>query len=172
MNVLLLNASLEPLQTISVRRAVHLLLAEKVEAVTSNGYRLRTVSTIFTVPFIVRLSYYVNAPRKDVVWSRKAVLERDNWECIYCGIQVGERHNGRVYHKTDFTLEHIIPRSRGGGNTWGNTACACFACNQRKANRMPHEAGMKLRFEPKIPRSPMLVIRGQIPREWAKYLSL
>lgn len=82
MNVLLLNASLEPLQTISVRRAVNLLLAEKVQAVSQNGYHLRTVNTIFTVPFMVRLLYYVNAPRKDVVWSRQAVLERDDWQCV------------------------------------------------------------------------------------------
>lgn len=172
MNVLLLNASLEPLQTISIRRAVNLLLAEKVEAVTEHGYQLRTVSTIFTVPFVVRLSYYVNAPRKDIAWSRRNVLERDEWQCVYCGIRVGEWRNGRLQHKTDFTLEHIIPRSRGGGNTWGNTACACTTCNQRKADRLPHEAGMKLLFEPKTPRGRILVIRGQIPNEWAKYFSL
>lgn len=172
MNVLLLNASQEPLQTISIRRAVNLLLAEKVEAVTENGYRLRTVNTIFTVPFVVRLSYYVNAPRKDIVWSRKAVLERDDWQCVYCGIRVGGWRNGRVHHKTDFTLEHIIPRSRGGGNTWGNTACACTTCNQRKADRLPHEAGMKLLFEPKTPRGRILVIHGQIPKEWIKYITL
>lgn len=171
-DILLLNASYEPLRTISVRRAVQLLLAHKVHAVEQIAYRLRTVNRVIEVPSVVRLTYYVNVPRKDVAWSRRAVLERDGWQCIYCGVQIGRTHNGRVYHRADFTLDHLIPRSRGGGNTWSNTACACAPCNHRKADRTPHEAGMKLLFEPKRPRGNVLVIRGQIPEEWVKYLNL
>ena len=169
-SVLLLNASYEPLQTISVQRAVNLMLAEKAQAVEGIARRLRTVRRVFEVPSVLRLTYYVNAPQKGAIWSRKAVLERDRWTCIYCGMRPGHRHKGMFFHKADFTIDHILPRSRGGGNSWGNTACACAPCNQRKANRMPHEAGMKMRYEPKTPRGRVLIIQGDIPREWKKYL--
>jgi 5-methylcytosine-specific restriction endonuclease McrA len=168
--VLLLNASYEPLQTISVQRAVNLILAEKALAVEGVARRLRSVYQVFEVPSVLRLTYYVNAPQKGAIWSRKAVLERDRWTCVYCGIRPGRRHKGMFFHRADFTIDHILPRSRGGGNTWGNTACACAPCNQRKADRMPHEAGMKMRFEPKTPRGRVLIIQGHIPREWKKYL--
>lgn len=171
-SVLLLNASYEPLQMISVRRAVNLLLAEKVQAVEGLSSRLRSVNRVFEVPSVVRLNYYVNVPRPGVTWSRRAVLERDGWHCIYCGIKLGDKRHGRYLNKGDFTIDHLFPKSRGGNNTWGNTACACSVCNNRKANRTPHEAGMKLLYEPKTPRGHVLVVRGQVPNEWVKYLDL
>lgn len=171
-SILLLNASYEPLQMISVRRAVNLLLAEKVQAVEGLHSRLRSVNHTFEVPSVVRLNYYVNVPRPGVTWSRRAVLERDAWQCIYCGIKMGDKRHGRFLAKTDFTIDHLIPKSRRGGNTWGNTACACSICNNRKADRTPHEAGMKLLFEPKTPRGHVLVVRGSVPQEWVKYLDL
>lgn len=172
MSVLLLNASYEPLQMITVRRAVNLLLAEKVQPVEGISSRLRSVNRVFEVPSVVRLTYYVNVPRPGVTWSRRAVLERDGWRCIYCGVHPGQRKNGRFLSKNDFTIDHLIPKSRGGANTWGNTACACGPCNNRKANRTPHEAGMKLLYEPKTPRGHVLAVRGQVPHEWVKYLNL
>ncbi|HSH03000.1 MAG TPA: HNH endonuclease [Anaerolineae bacterium] len=171
-NVLLLNASYEPLDLITVRRAVNLLLSEKVHAVEGVARRMRSVSRVIEVPSVVRLSYYVNVPRRDMTWSRRAVLERDNWQCIYCGVKAGDTNGRRSYSRTDFTLDHIIPRSRGGHNSWGNTACACTKCNHRKADRTPHEAGMKMRFEPKTPRRRMVVVRGHVPTEWVKYFPL
>ena len=171
-HVLLLNASYEPLQTIPVRRAVSLLLAKKVHAVEGVAKRMRSANRVIEVPSVVRLTYYVNVPRRSATWSRRAIMERDDWSCIYCGVNLGEHRHGRLYGKGDFTLDHLIPRSRGGANTWGNTACACYRCNHRKANRTPHEAGMKLLFEPKIPRSRVLVVRGSVPTEWVKYLEL
>ncbi|KAA3664017.1 MAG: HNH endonuclease [Chloroflexi bacterium] len=172
MSVLLLNASYEPLQMITIRRAVNLMLAEKVQAVEGIASRLRTVNREFEVPSVVRLTYYVNVPRLGVTWSRRAVLERDGWQCIYCGVAIGGKKNGRLLNKYNFTIDHIIPKSRGGLNSWGNTACACSPCNNRKANRTPHEAGMKMLFEPKTPRGQVLVMRGQVPKEWVKYLNL
>lgn len=172
MSVLLLNASYEPLQMISVRRAVNLLLADKVQAVEGVASRLRSVNRVFEVPSVVRLTYYVNVPRVGVTWSRRAVLERDDWQCVYCGVRPGFKRQNRYLSKQDFTIDHLIPKSRGGANTWGNTACACGACNNRKADRTPHEAGMKLLFEPKTPRGHVLVMRGQVPKEWVKYLNL
>lgn len=171
-NVLLLNASYEPLKMISVRRAINLLLADKVQAVEGIAARLASVNRVFEVPSVVRLTYYVNVPRPGISWSRRAVLERDSWQCVYCGVQTGTKRNGRFLNKNDFTIDHLIPKSRGGLNSWGNTACACGPCNNRKADRTPHEAGMKLLFEPKTPRGRVLVVRGQVPGEWMKYLDL
>jgi len=169
-NVLLLNASYEPLRVIPVRRAVGLLMRGVAEGVDGVAARLRTPSTVFEVPSVLRLRYYVNVPQRGAVWSRRGVLARDGYTCVYCGGRVGDRRRGRALARASFTVDHVIPRSRGGGNTWGNTACACRWCNGRKADRMPHEAGMRLRWEPKTPRVNYLVVSGDVPAEWRIYL--
>lgn len=168
--VLLLNATYEPMRVIPVRRAVGLLMRGVAEGVEGVAARLRTPSTVFVVPSVLRLRYYVHVPQRGAVWSRRGLLGRDGHTCVYCGAGVGERRHGRVLTRADFTVDHLIPRSRGGGNTWGNTACACRWCNGRKGNRMPHEAGMRLRWEPKTPRVSYLVVSGEIPAEWRVYL--
>lgn len=170
--VLLLNASYEPLDIISLRRAVSLLLRDRVEAACAESVALRGATTTWRVPTVIRLRYYVNAPRRGVTWGREAVLRRDHFTCAYCGVQVGQRHDGRIYNRQDFTVDHILPVSRGGRNTWGNTVCACQSCNQRKANRLPHEANMRLHWEPKTPRARYIVALGEIPATWKAYLEL
>ena len=147
--VLLLNASYEPLAVIPQRRAVSLLLRDRVDAVTEDVIKVAGVSSSLNIPTVVRLRRYINVPRRGARWSRRGVLQRDDYRCIYCGIQAGETQRGRVLTKGDFTVDHLIPRSRGGQNTWGNTACACPVCNHRKGDRTPHEAGMSLCWEPK-----------------------
>jgi 5-methylcytosine-specific restriction endonuclease McrA len=171
-HVLLLNASYEPLRLITVQRAVNLMLSGKVRAVEGISARLRTPRTVFEVPAVLSLKYYVNVPRRGVSYSRRAVLRRDGWTCIYCGAQPGDRQRGRVLVKADFSVDHILPRSRGGRSVWTNTACACYSCNQRKANRTPHEAGMALRFEPRLPRTNYMVFGGEMPRAWRKYVEI
>ena len=166
MSVLLLNASYEPLTVISVRRAVALLLRERVDAASDEARVLHSAQQALEVPVVLRLRRYVNVPRRGAHWSRAGVLLRDGYRCIYCGVVASERRDGR----SDFTLDHIIPRSRGGKNTWGNTACACYACNQRKSNRTPHEAGMSLLWEPKTPRVNYFVLSGDVPEAWKFYL--
>jgi 5-methylcytosine-specific restriction endonuclease McrA len=168
--VLLLNATYEPMRVIPVRRAVGLLMRGVAEGVEGVAARLRTPSAVFVVPSVLRLRYYVYVPQRGAVWSRRGVLGRDGHTCVYCGAGVGERRHGRALTRADFTVDHLIPRSRGGGNTWGNTACACRWCNGRKGNRMPHEAGMRLRWEPKTPRVSYLVVSGEVPAEWRVYL--
>lgn len=168
--VLLLNATYEPMRVIPVRRAVGLLMRGVAEGVEGVAARLRTPSTVVVVPSVLRLRYYVYVPQRGAVWSRRGVLGRDGHTCVYCGTGVGERRRGRVLTRADFTVDHLIPRSRGGGNTWGNTACACRWCNGRKGDRMPHEAGMRLRWEPKTPRVSYLVVSGEVPAEWRVYL--
>ena len=170
--VLLLNATYEPMRVISARRAVGLLMRGVAEGVEGVAARLRTVSDVFEVPAVVRLRYYVNVPRRGAIWSRRGILQRDRYTCIYCGAQVGERHRGRALTKSDFTVEHVIPRCRGGGDTWGNAACACRWCNHRKGDRMPHEAGMRMRWEPKTPRISYLVVSGDVPAAWKAYLPI
>jgi 5-methylcytosine-specific restriction endonuclease McrA len=171
-NVLLLNATYEPLQMISIQRAVNLLLTGKVEAVEGIARQLRTPSTIFEVPSVIRLTRFVNVPQRNVSWSKRGILRRDGYTCIYCGLQPGQVKHGRPLTREDFTVDHIIPRSRGGRNTWGNTACACYTCNQRKGSRSAHDAGMKLLFEPKRPRVNYLVVSGNVPDEWKKYFRI
>ncbi len=168
--VLLLNASYEPLAVIPTPRAFSLWLRGRVEAATDETTTLRTAGRSFEFPTVIRLRRYVRAPKRGARWSRRGVLRRDGYRCIYCGVRAGEARRGTVLSKDDFTIDHVVPRSRGGLNTWGNTACACPSCNQRKGDRMAHEAGMPLLWEPKTPRVDYLVAEGMQPAAWKVYL--
>lgn len=172
--VLLLNGSTwEPLAVISVPRAINLLLGEKAFVVEYSGYFLRTVREKFAVPSVIALRTYINVPRRSAHWSRKGVLVRDEYTCVYCGASPGTLVKGKVLSKADMTIDHIIPRSRGGRDTWSNTACACARCNHRKGDRLAHEAGMRLLWEPKIPRTSYLVIElGTGPAAWKRYIEI
>jgi 5-methylcytosine-specific restriction endonuclease McrA len=170
--VLLLNASYEPLSVISQRRALSLLLRGRVETATEERLTINAGSATLGIPTVLRLRRYVHVPRRSARWSRRGVLERDQHTCVYCGIRVGERRRNHLLGKTDFTIDHLIPRSRGGKNTWGNTACACQECNQRKEDRTPHEAGMPLLWEPKTPRVDYLIASGHVPKAWKVYLEV
>lgn len=170
--VLLLNATYEPLAVIPRRRALSLLLREVVDAAADENWVMHGASCSLEIPVVLRLRRYVNAPRRGVRWTRRGVLQRDHYRCIYCGIRSGELRGGKWIMKHDFTVDHLLPRSRNGRNTWPNTACACPSCNQRKGNRTPHEAGMKLLWEPKTPRVHYLVASGDIPESWKIYLEL
>lgn len=161
-NVLLLNASYEPLGVITPQRAFLLMLAEKVYQEAADMIPLRSVSKQFDIPTVVRLKMYIQAPRRKTRWHRRGVLKRDGFRCIYCGQLAGSKA----------TIDHIIPRSAGGQDSWVNTACACMRCNQRKGNRTPEQAGMKLRWQPKTPRVDYLVASGDIPQSWKVYLEL
>ena len=170
--VLLLNGSTwEPLAVITLPRAINLLLAEKAVVVEQTEWFLRTVRTRFPVPSVIALRNYVNVPRRRAHWSRRGVLVRDNYTCIYCGSHPGTIQRGRMLNKSDFTIDHIRPKSRGGRDTWTNTACACADCNHRKGDRLHNEAGMRLRWEPKTPRTSYLVVAiGSGPDAWKRYI--
>ena len=170
--VLLLNASYEPLAVIPRQRAVSLIMRDRVDAAAEELITIQGVATSLKIPTVIRLRRFVNVPQRGARWSRQGVFRRDGYQCIYCGIEAGEGQSGRFLTRSDFTLDHIMPRSRGGRNTWGNTACACPKCNQRKGDRTPYEAGMILRWEPKIPRVDYLVASGEIPEAWKFYLQL
>lgn len=172
--VLLLNGSTwEPLAVITVPRAINLLLAGKATVVEETGEFLRTMRDRFAIPSVIALKTYVNVPRRKAHWSRKGVLVRDNYTCVYCGVRPGTVQKDRVITRNDMTIDHIIPRSKGGKDAWTNTACACAACNHRKGDRLAHEAGMKLRWEPKTPRTSYLVIAlGTGPTAWRRYIEI
>ena len=170
--VLLLNGhSWEPLSVISVPRAINLLLAEKATVIEQTGQYLRSVYDKYPVPSVIALKSYVNVPRRQAHWSRRGVLVRDNYTCIYCGVQPGSVVRGKMLTKTDFTVDHIVPKSRTGKDQWTNTACACYQCNHRKGDRLPNEAAMRLAWEPKTPRTSYLVIAvGSGPDGWKRYV--
>jgi 5-methylcytosine-specific restriction endonuclease McrA len=173
-SVLLLNASFEPLYIVSARRAVTLLFNRQAEPVRGEPAAavFRSPSTTVEVPTVICLRRYVNVPRRGAAWSRAGVLRRDGCRCIYCGARPGDRQRGRALSRADFSVDHIVPLSRGGKNTWGNTACACLRCNGRKGDRTPAEANMKLLWEPKTPRTSYLVLRGDVPVSWKKYIEV
>lgn len=172
--VLLLNGrTWEPLSIISIPRAVNLLLADKAIVVEETDQFLRSVRDRFRIPSVIALRTYVNVPRRQAHWSRRGVLVRDNFTCIYCGVTPSTIIKGKPLSKSDFTVDHVIPRSRGGKDQWGNTACACYACNHRKGDRLPHEAGMKLLWEPKTPRTSYLVVAISSGNEtWRRYIEV
>jgi 5-methylcytosine-specific restriction endonuclease McrA len=163
-SVLLLNFTYEPLGVLDVARAVRLLFARKVEVVHRGERVLRTTSVEFPLPSVVRLLYYVRRVRKRVALTKKNVLLRDDYVCAYCTSRGGG----------DMTVDHVVPRSRGGRSAWENLVACCSACNARKRDRTPQEARMPLRRPPREPRFiPWVVVRrNTAPDEWAKYLSL
>jgi 5-methylcytosine-specific restriction endonuclease McrA len=134
---LVLNASFEPLSTVSLRRAVVLILQDK--AVVEQAHprlRIRAAAVDLPVPRVIRLCRYVRVPfRRQASWSRRGVLVRDRNRCAYCG-------------RRATTVDHVVPRSRGGGDTWLNTVAACAEDNHRKADRTPEQAGMRLLITP------------------------
>jgi 5-methylcytosine-specific restriction endonuclease McrA len=172
--VLLLNGNTwEPLAVITVQRAINLLIGGKAIVVEETGEFLRTVREKFSIPSVIALRTYVNVPRRHAHWSRRGVLVRDGFTCVYCGVTLGDMQKGKIISKSDLTIDHIVPKSRGGRDTWTNTACACASCNHKKGDLMTHEAGFKLRWEPKTPRTSYLVIAlGTGPAVWKRYIEM
>lgn len=144
MNVLVLNASYEPLQNVDLRHAIRMLV--RGVAVVEEAEEDRTIGP-FPVPRVLRLVRYV-AMRwrhgRRPGWSKRGVYLRDRGLCGYCG-------------KRGNTIDHVVPQSRGGADSWDNTVLACGKCNNRKGSRTPAEAGLKLRAELRVPRWDELV---------------
>ena len=159
--VLVLNASYEPLNITSWRRAVVLLLKEKAEQVEHNG---KFIYSDFPLPTVIRLRHYVRIPYKDIPLTRRNILHRDAHTCQYCGA-LGD----------DLTLDHVLPRSRGGQDIWENMVTACVHCNVKKGNRTPVEANMVLDQPPRKPYSSLYFeltkhLHSGVHQEWRKYV--
>src|SRR5438105_15813016 len=161
--VLVLNASYEPLNVTTVRRAHVLVFKGKAEVIEELEEPLHSASDTYPWPHVIRLITYVHVPRAaQRKISRRALFARDEWRCVYCGTASGR-----------LTLDHVIPRSRGGESIWENVVTSCAPCNLRKGNRLPHEVHMELRHTPKPP-APVLFISlatPKIPSRWERYLA-
>jgi 5-methylcytosine-specific restriction endonuclease McrA len=158
---LVLNATYEPLCVVSARRALVLVLKHKAELVHQDGGVYRSERMTVPIPSVIRLKYFVRVPyRARASLSRRAVFVRDSFQCQYCGT-------------TAENVDHVIPRSRGGTHTWDNVVAACRGCNTRKENKLPKEAGMKLRSRPAAPREKVWIIVavGRVDPKWEPYLN-
>ena len=160
--VLVLNASYEPLNITTWRRAMVMMLKGKAESLEQDPTREIRQGTL--LPTVIRLRQYVRVPFRQLPLTRRNVFHRDGHCCQYCGGR-GEQ----------LSIDHVFPRSRGGDDTWENVTTACLSCNVRKGNRTPKEAGMPLR---RVPRRPLSSLSFEATRqihsgkhsEWAKYV--
>lgn len=160
--VLILNQSYEPISICSAKKALMLLFLTKAELVEQNPHRnVRTVRVTYPFPSVIRLCAYLRVPFKKIELSRKNIMRRDGMRCTYCG-------GGTP----PLTMDHIIPRSRGGTDSWENLTTACIKCNNKKGNRTPDEAGMRLLTVPKRPHHVMFLKHsmGQVDDTWRPYL--
>ncbi|MCH8567894.1 MAG: HNH endonuclease [Balneolales bacterium] len=160
-NVLILNQDYQPLSVVNVKKSMHLLVLNKAEMIHDYPQRkIKTMRQTFHYPSVIRLNKYARIPFQYIVLSRKNVMKRDGLKCQYCA------------STRDLTIDHIIPRSRGGQDSWENLTTACNSCNNKKGNKTPEEAGMKLRKKPYRP-SHILFLReylGTIEETWKPYL--
>jgi 5-methylcytosine-specific restriction endonuclease McrA len=160
--VLLLNANFEPLNVCSTRRAIGLVFKGKAELLLNGRGFIRTVRQDYPRPSVIRLGYMVKRPRPRVRLSKREVFRRDGHTCQYCG------SNGRR-----LTLDHVIPRHRGGDHLWTNLVTACSACNLKKGGRAIQEARMSLLRPPHEPKASALYLYGSHlaeNEEWEQFL--
>lgn len=158
--VLVLNATYEPLAIVTSRRAVVLVLDQKAETLDGTGTWFHAERTAVEVPSVVRLRSMVVVHRsRELAISRRGVFARDGGTCQYCGDRAE-------------TLDHVVPRSRGGGHSWENVVAACRPCNVHKADRLLSETRLRLVRMPSVPRrlSWVSVAVTQVPDQWRPWL--
>ena len=189
-SVLVLNRLYLPIHVVNARRAFSLLCREVAEVVCLENDRfethdleswcelsalreefpaddndyVRTVNFEVRVPRIIRLLIYNRLPERAVKFNRRNIYARDENRCQYCG---------KRFSTQELTLDHVVPRSRGGASTWDNLVCCCVPCNMRKGGRVPENAGLKLIRRPYKPkRSPLirLTIRDERYRSWRHFV--
>ncbi|MEI8239613.1 MAG: HNH endonuclease [Actinomycetota bacterium] len=161
-SALVLNATYEPLSVVPARRAACLILADRADLVADDGTEIHSPSLTLPSPSVVRLRYMVKAPfLRRTTLSRRALFARDDYQCQYCGGFAD-------------SIDHIVPRSRGGRHEWENVAAACRPCNLRKRDRTPVEAGMVLAQPPRAPKEHtwITVAVARVPDEWKPYLAI
>lgn len=159
--MLVLNTTYEPINVCSTRRAVVLLLKDRADILEAGGPDLRAESFVLPQPVVIKLRSYVQVPRSDRRrLSRRVVLARDGHSCQYCG---STRY---------LTLDHVIPRSRGGSTSWDNVVTSCAQCNTRKGAHLPTEIGMLPRVRPRPPSLTDFLVASphSMPAGWIPYL--
>ena len=180
--VLVLNRTWMPIRSAAVREILGMLCtgsAKVVEPATYDVYDIQSWSEVavephepvirsaylsMRVPEVVLLALYDGMPRREVVFTRRNIFKRDRYACQYCGAQPGT---------SELTIDHVIPKARGGQSTWTNCVLACVPCNARKASRTPDEATMRLRRSPIQPKwhPTVFLPLGQRRESWDKFLS-
>ncbi len=161
--VLVLNADYRALSVCTVYKAFLLTYLQKAEMVNKvEGKYIRTVAQSYEVPSVIRLLHYVNMPYKNIMLTRHNVFKRDGQQCAYCG------------SKESLTIDHVVPRSRGGGSTWDNLITACRSCNSKKGDCLPEEANMPLPYKPYKPSFIMFLreFSGSRDESWLPYLQV
>jgi 5-methylcytosine-specific restriction endonuclease McrA len=163
--VLVLNATFEPINVTAVRRALVLLFKGVAQAEETQTAEVHSSSRTMAVPSVIRLLSYRHIPQQSRALSRKNILMRDKNTCQFCA---------RIFTAPELTLDHVVPRSRGGRSSWENLVACCYQCNNRKGDRTPEEAGVKLVRRPRpftLHTSRQLMrLMGHKDDKWQKYL--
>ena len=162
--VLVLNQNYEPLNVCNVRRALVLVIDGKAEVLEVHGTTVASATRIFPSPSVIRMVYLIRRPRPRVKLTRREVFLRDAYTCQYCG-----------KHAHDLTIDHVVPKSKGGGHSWDNVVSACKTCNHRKGGKSLPEARMTLKRQPTEPRAGMYYtierrLDSAVVDSWFKFL--
>jgi 5-methylcytosine-specific restriction endonuclease McrA len=160
--VLVLNANYEPIHVCNTRRAIGLILADRASLVMNGRGIIHTVSHDYPRPSIIRLDKMILRPHPRILLNRGKISPRNNYTCQYCG-----------KHSTTLTIDHVIPRHKGGMHIWSNVVAACASCNHHKGGKSAEEVGMHLLHQPKEPPTSALYIFGhhlQENQEWKEFL--
>jgi 5-methylcytosine-specific restriction endonuclease McrA len=158
---LVLNATFEPLSVVPRRRAIVLVLADRAEVLHETGELVHSEHLALQIPSVIRLRHFVHVPfRRRASLSRRGVFARDGHRCQYCGAGAE-------------SIDHVVPRSRGGAHVWENVVACCRPCNATKRDRLLEQTSMRLRRPPGPPRHSNWVAAhvGQVPLEWETYLT-
>jgi 5-methylcytosine-specific restriction endonuclease McrA len=155
--VLVLNSDYTPLNVTSVRKGFVLVIKGKAEVLKQDSQKLSSSVKEYVKPLIIRLLSYVRFKTRSVRLNRKRIYKRDNNQCVYCGVE------------KNLTIDHIIPRSRGGKNSWINLVTCCSHCNLKKANKTPEESNMKMRYRVYEPTVFSSIISSDVECLWNDY---
>jgi len=160
--VLVLNQNYEPLNVCGLRRAMGMIVGDKAEILENGRGFIRSPGRLWPIPSVIRLDHMIKRPLPRVHFCRREVFRRDHYTCQYCGRQT-----------RDLTMDHVVPRHRGGDHTWENLVSACSACNRRKGARTLVQARMALVRQPSEPKpTARYLFQGHLEqnREWEEFL--
>lgn len=161
--VLVLNQDYQAISICSAERAFLLVYLRKAEQLHNvDGLSLRSVNDEYEYPSVIRLYRYVHVPFRQVSLSRVNIFRRDGYQCVYCGT------------RNNLTLDHVVPRSQGGKDSWGNLVSCCQTCNTYKGDRTPEQAGMRMKHPPFRPSFIMFLrsFTGKVNKQWMPYLMM
>ena len=159
--VLVLNQSYEPLMVINAKRAIVLIIKDKVKMLEKYSENIRSVQNSFDLHSVIGLNFYVHIKYKDIVLNRRNILKRDDYRCQYCAKQA-----------TPLTIDHIVPKNKGGKDSWENLVAACSKCNTRKGDTLLKHMDMKLLKKPRKP-SKLFQLQTYVNKKqdnWKQYL--